>query len=187
MAGNPANAGSWARADVFIGPLTAVTPTAGDDFSSDWDYVGLLDGGAGFGQERNSESNDNFAWGGILVETTDKNYKETHSFTALEDNETVLKLVNPGSSLTFPGTGTTAYSGTLKVPRKEKFKIAFQTERGLIIRRRVSKNYAMLEGYPSVTENEDDLASYGITVAIFPDANEELWDTYKGQKTTGGV
>lgn len=181
MSGNPANAGSWARADVYIAPLTALNPIQGQPYSVDWKFAGLLDGGAGFGTERSSDSNDNFAWGGILVETTDKNYKEVHTFTALEDNEVVMPLVYPGSTLTFPASGVVSYSGKLVVPSKEPFKISFQTYRGDIIRRRTTVNYAKLDGYPSVTENEDDLSSFEIGVAIFPNSNRELWDIYKGE------
>lgn len=181
MAGNPNNAGSWANADVLIGPITAVDPVAGAAWGTDWKFVGLLKGDDGFGADRSSDSNDIFAWGGVLIETTDKNYKETKSFTALEDNDVVQGLINPGSTLTF-GTGATAgqITGTLVVPVKTKFKIGFELRRSNMIKRRISKNYATLDGWPTQAENEDDAEAVEITVAIYPTALKELWSYYRG-------
>jgi hypothetical protein len=195
MAGDPTNAAVWANADVYIGALSAVTPGMdastpapdGSDFSADWDVVGLLSGDDGFTRARSSDNSDFYAWGGILVATSRKNFKETVMFTALEDNETVFDLFYPGSSLTFTGGD---YAGQIMVPDLSKrFKVAFQVQNGDTITRLVSRNYAQLEERGDQKLSESDLASQSVTVAIYPEENDDgayvLWDTFKGQKTSG--
>jgi hypothetical protein len=179
MAGDPNNAAVWANADVYVGALDAVNPTAGADFGGTWDLVGLLDGEAGFTENMSQESTDHFAWGGILVATTRKNFKLTRSFTALEDNETVMDLVYPGNTLVFDADG---YAGDLLVPDMgTQFKIAFQTRTGDTIKRVISKNYAQIDERGESSEGEDNLASRPITVAIYPDENGVLFETFKGE------
>src|SRR5690606_41721003 len=88
MAGDPTKANIWPDADVYVGPLTATDPIDIDTpFGADWDLVGLLDGEAGFVQAREEEVEDHYAWGGILVRTSRRNFKQTITFTALEDND----------------------------------------------------------------------------------------------------
>lgn len=184
MAGDPANAAVWANADVYIGALTAVIPTGGADFAVDWDAVGLLNGDDGFTEKMAMDTNDFFAWGGILVATTRKNFKLTRDFTAYEDNATVMDLVYPGNTIVFDDT-TGGYSGDLVVPDlAAKFKIGFQTKSGDTIKRVVSKNYAQIDERGDSKEGESDLASRQLTVAIYPDENGVLFSTYKGPVTT---
>lgn len=178
MAGDPNNAAVWANADVFVGALDAVDPIGGAAFGVDWDLVGLLDGAAGFTEAMAQESTDFFAWGGILVATTRKNFKLTRSFTALEDNATVMDLVYPNNTLEFVEGG---YAGDLVVPDlSAQFKIAFQTKRGATIKRVISANYAGIDERGESQEGEDSLATRPITVAIYPDSDGVLFHTYKG-------
>lgn len=179
MAGNPNNAAVWANADVYVGALTATNPPDGDPFGVDWDAVGLLNGDDGFTEQMASESNDFYAWGGILVATTRKNFKLTRQFTAYEDNETVMDLVYPGNTLVFDGEG--GYAGDLVVPDLgHKFKIGFETRNGDVVKRVISKNYAQIDARGDSKEGESDLASRPLTVAIYPDENGVLFATYKG-------
>lgn len=179
MAGDPNNAAVWANADVYVGALDAVFPVDGAAFGGTWDLVGLLDGEAGFTESMSQESTDHFAWGGILVATTRKNFKLVRSFTALEDNETVMDLIYPDNTLVFDGDG--GYAGDLPVPDMgRQFKIAFQTKNGDTIKRVISKNYAQIDERGESTEGEDNLASRPITVAIYPDEDGVLFETFKG-------
>ena len=187
MAGNTANAGSWAMGDVLIAPLTATNPAKGGAFSTDWKFVGLLDGGQGFEEGRDSDSKKHFAWGGVLVEVSDSKYEQTATFTALENNPVIRQLIYPGSTFT-EGVKGNQYEGVEVVPTKEKFKIAFQTQRSDgTIERKITKNYATLSGWPSKSKTEDDLESVKVEVAIFPQYNDatgkyELYDVYAGPK-----
>lgn len=179
MTGNPDNAAVWAGADVYVGALTATEPTGGADFGAEWDAVGLLNGDDGFTESMETETNDFYAWGGILIATTRRNFKLTRQFTAYEDNETVYGLVYPGSELTFDGSG--GYEGDLKTPNlQHMFKIGFQTNTGDTIKRVISRNYAQVDERGDSTESESDLASRQLTVAIYPDSGGTLFGTYKG-------
>lgn len=181
MSGNPNNAAVWANADVYVGALTATDPTGGDAFGETWDLVGLLSGDDGFTKKYATDSTDFYAWGGILVATTRKNFKLTMDFTPLEDNATVFGLVYPGSDVTF--TDGVGYAGDLMVPDlQHKFKMAFQTENDGVISRLITRNYAQVDARGDSKEGESDLASHPLTVAIYPDSNTpaRLFKTFRG-------
>lgn len=184
MAGDPSNAAVWANADVYIGSLTAVDPVDGAAFGADWDAVGLLNGDDGFTEAIATDNSDFFAWGGILIATTRKNFKLTRTFTAFEDNETMFDLWYPGHDVTFDGDG--GYSGTVNVPDLQaKFKIAFETRTGSTLKRVISSNYAQLDERGDNKEGESDVASRAATVAIYPGAADEngkqpIFTVYRG-------
>ena len=181
MAGDVSNVAVWSEADVLIGPLTATNPTAGAAFlltSGNWDFAGILDGGAGFVESQSNTSTDHTGWGYGTVATTRKDLTITRTFTALEDNEQTLSLRYDTSGVTF-ATGT--YSGDLAGrDLQDKFKIAFEVRTGTTIKRLISKNYAQVDSLGDVTENEDGLASLPVTVKIYPDSSGVFWETYKG-------
>lgn len=190
MAGDTKNAGSWAMADVLIGDLTAPTPAVGAKFETavvptagKWSFCGLLDGGQGFEEGRESDSKKHFAWGSILVEETDSKYEEEKTFTALEDNPVIMSIVKPGSTFTKTGEVT---KGVEVVPQKTKIKAAFVVRRGDgTMERRITRGYAQLSGWPTASQTEDDLASRKVTLSIYPVFNAatqkwELWETQSG-------
>lgn len=165
MAGNPSNATVWPDADVYVAPLGATNPADVDTpFGVAWSLVGLLDGDAGFTQSREEERNDRFAWGGILVRTTRRNFKLTQTFTALEDNDTTRSLIWPGST-----------GGNLVVPRPERIKIAFETREGDTVRRRISAYQAEVEINGDITDSEAEITRYELMATIFPDADGILF------------
>jgi hypothetical protein len=165
MGGTPANATVWPDADVYIGTLAATNPADIDAaFGTGWDLVGLLDGDQGFVHARSEDANERFAWGGILVRTTRKNYKETVAFTALEWNDTTRALVYPDSS-----------PGTLVVPRPQRVKIALETREGDSVRRLISAYQADVVVNADVVDKEDDLTKYEFLATIYPTSDGELW------------
>lgn len=191
MAGDPKNAAVWAGADVFIAAIGATLPSGGAPFGDDWDAVGLLNGDDGFTESIGTDNSDFFAWGGILVATTRKNFKLTRQFTAYEDNETMFDLWYPGHDVTFGPTGNEdGYEGDIYVPDlQHKFLIGFQTRTGNTIKRVISANYAQLDSRGDSKEGESDLASRQATVAIYPAAEDEdgkqkLFHTYRGPLVT---
>lgn len=175
MAGDPANAALFAEADVFIGGVDAVDPATIDDpFGSDWDLVGLLDGSEGFVYSRSEDTTDLFAWGGIIVRTTRKNFKQTVTFTALEDNDTTRALLWPGSDL----------DGPFIIPRPVQGRIGLERRdpAGGIVRRLISTYRAETTLNGDITENEDTLASLPFISTILPNGDGELWTP---QETVG--
>lgn len=166
MAGDPTNASLWTDADVYVGPLTAVDPATIDDpFSSDWDLVGLLDGDEGFTESRDEDTDDKYAWGGILVRTSRAHFKLTKSFTVLEDNATTRALIWPGST-----------DSQLIVPKPERIKLAFETREGDIVKRLITAQYAEVSVDGDITENETDLTSYSLVATIFPTSGKVLFN-----------
>ncbi|MGW1998571.1 hypothetical protein [Embleya sp. NPDC001921] len=166
MAGDPLNANLWTDADVYVGELDAVNPATIDDpFGVTWDAVGLLNGDDGFGETRDEDTNDIYAWGGILVRTSRSHFKLTKSFTALEDNETTFGLVWPGSS-----------SSQIIVPKPAKKKIAFEMREGDKVRRVITNNYGEISLSGDLTQNETDLESFAFQAVIFPSGAGVLFD-----------
>jgi hypothetical protein len=180
MAGDPNKAAVWANADVLIAAIDSPIPAGGAAFSAAWDYVGLLSGEDGFGENMSQESTDFYAWGGILVATTRRNFKYTRSFTALEDNQTVLDLVYPGNTITIDDETGFGEGDVYQPDMQAKFMIAFQTESDGVIKRVVSSNYAQIDERGESTEGEDNLQSRPLTVAIYPDDTGKIFHFFKG-------
>jgi hypothetical protein len=250
--GNPDNAAVWGGADVFIGPVTAVIPSAGADFglnrtvvvgttnadatitfesgaitaadvglsisgtgipasttilsitnattaemtanatatgasvsaavgaTNGWKFVGLLDGGQGFGESIEQSSTDHSAWGRGVIATTYSAKKTTMTFTALEENSTVMSLVYDTDDMTFDDVVGT-YSGSLGVrDDTERVRIAFKTTSGDTARWKASSNYATVTATTAGTDSETSLGSKNFTASIVPDENNKLFETYKG-------
>ncbi|NUS25944.1 MAG: Ig domain-containing protein [Streptomyces sp.] len=166
MAGDPLKANLWTDADVYISTnLSAALPANADTpFGSDWHLVGLLDGDDGFPESRDEDTDDKFAWGGILVRTSRQHFKLTKSFTALEDNDTTYGLLWPGSSPT-----------QIVVPRPARVRIAFETREGDKGRRLISAQYAEVALDGDHGENETDLESATFAATIFPTSGGVLF------------
>lgn len=167
MAGDPLKANLWTDADVYISTnLSATLPANAETaFGLDWDLVGLLDGDEGFPESRDEDTDDKFAWGGILVRTSRNHFKLTKSFTALEDNDTTYSLLWPGSSAT-----------QIKVPRPAKVLVAFETREGDKVRRLITANYAEISLDGDHGENETDLESMTFTATIYPTGGGVLFN-----------
>lgn len=174
LAGDPSNARLWADADVYVSfDLDAEDPATVDDpFGAAWDLVGLLNGDDGFTESRDEDTNDSFAWGGILVRTSRRNFKLTRTFTALEANETTDRLRWPGST-----------TDEIVVPsgnRVERVKVAFETRDGDQVNRVISNYQAEITVDGDVTENETDIASVPFMVTVFPDDDGVLFTRQSG-------
>ena len=180
MAGNPTDAAVWGGADVLIAPIGTTIPVGNAAFGAAWKYVGLLDGGQGFEESIETTSTDHEAWGYGVIATTYKGTKVTKTFTALEENETVMGLVYDTTGMTFDDVAGT-YVGDLAVrDNTERVLIAFVTTSGTTERRMITKNYATIAATSAGSESEEALASKGFTVTIVPDATKKLYYTYKG-------
>lgn len=176
MSGNAENARLWADADVYIAEAldTEDPADASTEFGASWGLVGLLNGEDGFTEAREVETGDHYAWGGILVRTSRRNFKLTKSFSALEDNAVTRALIWPGSS-----------AGTIIVPRPVPVKVAFETRDGTNVRRLITKRYATIDVSGDITENESDLTKYELTATIFPNADGELFTEQKTAEDDG--
>lgn len=173
MSGEPTNARLWADADVYVAFL-ADTPTptnpstVSDAFGSDWELVGLLDGEDGFTDTRNEDVTDLYAWGGILLRTSRRNFKWTRTFTAKEKNFVTDRLMWPGST-----------PSQIVVPngnRIERVKVAFETRDGDNTYRLITNYEAEITVDGDVNENETDIAQVTFMVTVFPSDTGVLFD-----------
>lgn len=167
MSGDPTKANLWTDADVYVSwNLNAALPATIDDpFGPEWELVGLLDGDEGMPESRDEDTDDKYAWGGILVRTSRNHFKLTKSFTCLEDNTVTRRLVWPGSTDT-----------KIRVPRPERVKVAFEVRDGGKKRRLVTSLYAECSLDGDHGENETDLESATIACTIFPTSGGDLFD-----------
>lgn len=145
-------------------------------WAAGWTAVGLLDGDAGFAEAREDESNEIYAWGGLLVKKTKSKHKRTIKFVALEDNAAVFGLLNPAGTRTTASGVTTS---TVKVPTLTEFAIGFETRDGSKVKRRAIKR-AVVEEIGEVLESEAGLTVYEITVAIYPESDGTLYTEVSG-------
>lgn len=170
MSGDPTKASLWADADVYVGPLEAPNPADYDaPFAAAWGLVGLLDGEAGFTHARSEDTSDFFAWGGVLVRTSRRNFKQTVGFTALEDNDTTRSLIWPGSTAT-----------ALFVPRPVPVKLALEKREGRRVHRLITALEARVSLDGDVTESESDLTKYELLSTIYPTGDGQLWVVQDG-------
>lgn len=191
MAGDTSKVAVWSGADVFIGSLTATIPTTNAAFSlnatsggtgsTNWDYVGILDGSAGFAESQTNDSSDYTGWGYGVVASSKKNLAITRTFTCLEENVTTLGLRYDASGVT-----TTSGNSSGDLAGRDlnlKFRVAFETRATGVVQRYISKNYAQVESLGDVTAGEDSLETVPITVKIYPiivATKPVYWTYYRG-------
>lgn len=178
MAGDPTKAALWQNADVYIAPLETAGPTDVEtDWAVAWKPVGLLDGAEGFNESREDTTSEHYAWGGILVKKTKTKHQRKIKFVALEDNEDVFALVNPGSART---TTTGVTTAVVKIPTNAEFAIGFEVRDGDKVMRRVVKR-ATVDEVGDVKFSEEDLTVYEVTVALFPESDGTLYTDISGE------
>ena len=185
MAGNPSNVNIWDEADVYVLFPDALTPgesvedhlpaTIDEDMPAEWDLVGLLDGDGGFGESRDWDSTDHFAWGFGKIKVSRRNFAMQRTFTALEENATTDRLYSPGDTLTH-----------VRVQKPAEAYFTFELRNQADGRKkRLTTTMPCPTTAPEKNENESDLASKEFTVDIFPNSNRELFIKQDATTTAG--
>ncbi|AYN58493.1 major tail protein [Arthrobacter phage Liebe] len=182
MSGDAKQTTLWQGADVFIAPEGTAGPTdTTTAWGIDWEAVGLLDGEEGFTEGRDQDTSEHYAWGGHLYRRTTSKHKRSFKFVALEDNDVVFDLVNPGSTRTSVGGVRT---GVIKAPvAGQKFAVGFQLTDGPD---RVKRRYAAtaeVSEVAEIKESESDPTVYEITVLVFPESDGTLYRTVEDDPT----
>lgn len=180
MAGDPTKVDMWGGADVYKAPVGTPFPTdVSTPWASPWEAVGLLDGDEGFVMARDDETSEHFAWGGLLVKKKRSKHQRTIRFVALEDNEIVFELVNPGSERSTTGGLTTS---VVKIPVSAEFAFGFELREGNKVKRRFVERGEVTE-VADITESETDPAVYDMTTTLYPDAEGVLYTELSGTVT----
>ncbi|AWY06645.1 major tail protein [Microbacterium phage Zeta1847] len=183
MSGNAENTSLWADADVYVAPENTEGPAdLAAAWAAAWNAVGLLDGEEGFTESREAETAEHYAWGGKLFKRSTSKHKRTIKFVALEDNDTMFSLINPGSTRSAVGG---VRSSVIKTPKSGvKFAIGFETREGDKIKRRFAKHAEVVE-VADIKESETDPTVYEVTVVIFPEADGTLYRTIETDPDAG--
>ena len=196
--GDPAtSAPVWSKYAVLLGSLTATTPTgtptgataasmgfilndpaAGTPITTEWDPVGALDDDSPFDSgEESIEVTPHSAAGLGVYAKTFKNQEERFTFTALETTLTTLGLLYNASGIT-ESAGVT--SGKLKFrDPSETFRIGIVRHNATNLERRVSTNYAQID---TISRQGGEKSLWTVTVSVYPNAAQELFDYYLGPK-----
>lgn len=177
MAGNADNVKIWTDADVLVytgpgSPFEIISPATSanvpasitDLFNSTWAYVGMLKGDAGFAESREWSQTDIPAWGYGTVKVSNKDYKDTRKFTAIEDNDTTFDLIWPGSTDT-----------DIVVPKPANRYLAFELtddegNKKRLITRKKSQVWA-----PNWNQVEGNVDGYEFEGRIFPTGDKKLY------------
>lgn len=188
--GDVSNVPIWPEADVYIDLNMAGTMPAdvSTEWGTEWSPVGLLNGEEGTTETREQETTNHFAWGGILIRRIRSQHQRTFAFVALEDNETVFQLVNPGSPAPETDTKSGLITREVMVPKPQKFNFGMEFRdpgSGKIKRRFTDSSSAELSTVGERTENETGVGSYTITVILYPNADGDLYTELEG--TTSGT
>lgn len=160
----------WKNAEVWISHDADATVDADGTFGADWAHVGLLNGGSEIGQEFDTDRVEVPSWGG-KIRATDQNFKkDTRTFSALEDNETVFGLMWPNSA--YVPTGSTV----LRVPHDARVVVAFKTvdQDGRTV---IDVTRDQANVYPTGMAKSDEGASpTEFTAEVLPDTTDSLYD-----------
>lgn len=164
MAGDTDNPRVWLTADVYVAPLATAAPTTvAGALNAAWDPLGLLSED-GLTETRNQDRTDHYAWGGILVRSTRARMSRTFQVTALEDNQTVYELVNPGSTVNTAGGETTR---TILTPTPDPRMFLFELVDGDITKRIVIPRGEVSEVGDTVY-SEGGIAMFPLTITVYP-------------------
>ena len=165
MAGDIDNPRIWAGADVYVAPVGTTAPTnIATPLNAAFEALGLL-GEDGASESRDQDSTDHYAWGGILVRTTRSKHKRTLNVIALEDNLTVLGLVEPNSVTTDNGTIATTVVSVPTDPDPRAF--VLEVTDGDITKRRSIPKGEVTE-VAEVKLSDSDMTAYELTITIYP-------------------
>jgi hypothetical protein len=173
--GNAAETELWTGADVFYAPIGTAGPTdLTTEWAAAWLPLGLLDGDDGITESRDQSTSENYAWGGILYRRTVSKQKRSFAFTALEDNDNVFKLANPGSTT---ATATGVRTRTVMTPvAGTRFALGMELRDGTRIKRRIIPT-CEVDSVDDVKDSETDPTVFKITVDVYPATDGTLYTT----------
>lgn len=156
-----------------------VTATIGTATTAQWDPAGALsdDDPMDDGEESIEITNHSAAGLGIYAKTF-KNQEERITFTALESTLRTIGLIYNATGLTDSGT---VISGKLKLrdPMK-KYRVGLVRVNDTTLERKVSENYAQVDTISRSFGDGKPMRT--VTMSVFPDSAEEVWDYYLGPK-----
>jgi hypothetical protein len=178
--GSTDNPRIWTGADVYAGPTSTTAPTNPTaTLNAGFRALGLLSED-GLTESRDEDTTDHYAWGGILVRTTRSKHKRTFVVTALEDNDVVFDLANPGSDTSTSGGVTTR---TVHVPSTNRQSFVIQLSDGSTLKR----IYIPTGEISAVGEKkyyDAEMAMTELTINVYPDTSGVLYKEFSNDTQT---
>lgn len=164
---DPKNVPIWVDANVWASTAATATQPATVDaaFDSTWNLVGILDGKAGFSDDRKWVETNHFGWGIGLFKVSHSQFELTRTFTAFENNATTRNMLWPGSTST-----------ALLVPRPASLFLAFETNSETGGKERLITRTKSQVWVPKLTTTEADITSLAFTCRVFADGTGTLFD-----------
>ena len=164
--GDTANPRIWTDSLVYAGAVGTTAPTdTSTSLNAAYKDLGLVtEDGLTITQEQ--EVKDHYASGGIPVRSTFSKEKRTFKFVALEDNQYVFPLVNPGSTQS-TSTGTTTRVVKTKTPNPMSF--VFQQTDGSY-KRRLHIAKGEVTDVAEIKASDADMQMFEITVTVYASA-----------------
>ena len=180
MAGDTDNPRIWIGADVYAGPTSTTAPTnAATALNAGFRAIGLLSED-GMTESRDEDVTDHWAWGNVLVRTTRAKHKRTFVVTALEDNDVVFDLANPGSDTATSGGVTTR---TVYTPDPNAQSFVFQLADGATIKRiYIPRGEVTQVGEKTYSDAEMTMTE--LTITVYPDENGLLFKEFSNDTQT---
>lgn len=171
MAGSVDNANAWDRGIFYSAPKGTTAPVdTSTAFSATWKDAGLL-GESGLTEENEKNFTDRFDWSGTLIRSIKGTEKRTFKVTVVEDNDTVFKLTNPGSTSS-TATGTT--TRVVKTSTRDNLAFAFETGDGTTVSRIIVPSGEITNVGPA-TRSREDIVSREFTIVAYPASDGTLY------------
>lgn len=179
------NLNIWKKIRVFFSDdPDATIPSTGEVDYAQWAYVGLIASGSNLGKAPEITHNAINAFGEEFIMNDVRFTKDVRTFTAIENNETLFSIMNPGSTYVPDGT-----AGVLVAPEWETeglFLFEFTNswgDRYFEITRNMSTAYADA----GISKADDGAASAEVTVEVPKGSDGGLYDylTIKSDGTAG--
>lgn len=165
----------WVGANVYVSLEDEPQVEADGTFGEDWDLSGVLDGSAGFTQNREISTTEASGWGTGVIDAADYGFRSTGGFTALEDNNTTRYLINPGST-----------AHVIVVPKPAYVHLAYETtnqhgDTEILITRKKARVFA-----PDISKTQE-FAGTAFEVTHFTDGLGAIFDRLEIDSATGAV
>ena len=162
--GTTVNPRIWVDSTVYAGVVGTTAPTdTSTSLNAAFKDLGFLSED-GLTEAREQDVKDHYASGGVLIRTTRSKHKRTFKFVALESNQYVFPLVNPGSTQA-TSTGTTTRAVYIPEPNVKAW--VFQQADGSYIRRIHIARGEVID-VAEIKAGDEDMAMFELTVNVYP-------------------
>ncbi len=163
MAGDSANVRVWLGADVYTAPLGTTAPTdVSTAWGAGWEALGLLSEDGLTITPQNDEA-EYYEWSGGHIRTVRSRFRRSFGVTALEDNDVVFHLVNPGST---SATATGITTREIMTPEANIRMFGFELRDGDITKRIVVPRAEVVNTEP-FTAGPSNMAMYALSITAY--------------------